>query len=96
MLAIAVDDLFNVYSTGYDNVIYKIDSVGDMVWSYSLSESGHSISVDSNNEVHIGLNDGTIVKLTSVGALSWDLPFGSSRISGIATFPLVGAFSDLW
>jgi len=94
--SVVVDYAGNVYSTGYDNKVFKINSTGTQVWEYALSTSGHSISVDTDSQVYVGLNNGNMIKLTSTGTLVWTNTDATGRRSAISTEPLVGAFPTAW
>ena len=97
-------DRLDLYVTGYDNKITRMDIFGFEVWTYDLPSSGHSIGVDKNLDVYVGMDNGDVIKLDSSGALQWTLSLGTQvipgvinkRIGALTAFPRAGAFEADW
>lgn len=70
--AIGIDDKGFIYY-GSRNIIYKLDSEGNLIWSYSYSSSDYyaqSINIDKNGNVYASFNyisSGILIKISSDG-----------------------------
>ena len=97
VLAVTTDVVGNVYSTGYDNTVRKLDPNGNLLLTIiNLGESGQSIAIDTDEFIHVGLNNGNVVKYNASGVLQWSTSVSSVRVAGVAVDPLVGAFPSFW
>jgi hypothetical protein len=72
LTAIATDLSGNIYVASTENVVHKLDSLGELIWTYT----GHTgnvndIDVDASGNVYTASVDNTIHKLTSAGTLIW-------------------------
>lgn len=70
----------------YENIFYRIDSIGSLSWSYFMRERIYSSAACSADKVYIGDFDHRLYCFFSTGTVSWsyltggDVDYGSSAV----------------
>lgn len=83
VMDVKVDSAGYVYACDFGGVVKRLTSAGVQDWSYTIASTQcYSLALDSSNNVIVGCASGTLVKLTSAGALTFNLAtVGGSSIN---------------
>lgn len=85
---LAIDDNEDAYAGGTSGIYYKVNTLtGNIIWQTNIGISIQGVGVFESGDSYLGLNDGSVKKIDSLGNEVWSSQINTGQIIDIAVDP---------